>query len=60
MITLQVLSRDHYARQRLIGEIDVPLSQLKNVDVYRTWSNILDYDHQVLNSYYQPMRFSNG
>lgn len=46
-ITLQVFSRDQYARQKLVGEIYVSLSPLLCTDKYRTWSNILDYDHQV-------------
>ncbi|KAF6030310.1 Syt12 [Bugula neritina] len=45
-ITLQIFSRNHYARQTLVGEIVVRLHPLCDADTYRTWSNILDYDHQ--------------
>ena len=46
-IVLQVFTRDHYARQKLVGEVCADLSPLLITDIYRTWSSILDYDHQV-------------
>ncbi|XP_067946780.1 synaptotagmin-1-like [Watersipora subatra] len=49
-ITLQVFTRDHYARQKLVGEICAELHPLLITDAYRTWSNILDYDHQPASS----------
>lgn len=46
-VTMQVFSRDQYARQKLVGEINVVLDILAVTRNYRTWSNVLDYDHQV-------------
>ena len=50
-ITLQVFTRDHYARQKLVGEICVELSPMLYSDSYRTWSNVIDYDHQVIHQH---------